>query len=263
MPLVTFDNRELMGEGDNASNFIWCKPSANMSAGYITSWTLQTSRGSGFTIDGSYIKCNKSGSIRVTIIADVMGSSSQADKNLHIYKNSNSISVGYEYGAYSACISAQTITNVVAGDTIRINAQGGTVQANYTTLVCEYINEYYLISYASEENSYSTDETKTGGVWIDGKPIYRRVFSGTCGSSGNSTTVDNTTMKIGDVVDTPIRAYGQIAGGPTSYIPIGSYLNSNYYSGVWWTASALSIYYCAACISQKYNLIVEYTKITD
>jgi len=27
-------------------------------------------------------------------------------------------------------------------------------------------------------NSYSTDETLTGGTWIDGKPIYRRVVTG-------------------------------------------------------------------------------------
>lgn len=139
--LVFYDGES--GE-DVASNFIWCKPSSNMNAGFVTGWTTQTIRGDGFSVNGSYINCNKNGSIRVTAIADVMGSSSQADKNLHIYKNSTSISVGYEYGAYSACISAQAVVNVVAGDTIRINGQGGTIQARYTSLICEYIEDYYI-----------------------------------------------------------------------------------------------------------------------
>lgn len=31
-------------------------------------------------------------------------------------------------------------------------------------------------NYINNSNSYSTDEVKTGGKWIDGKPIYRKVF---------------------------------------------------------------------------------------
>ena len=30
----------------------------------------------------------------------------------------------------------------------------------------------------AESKSYSTTETLTGGTWIDGKPIYRKVFTG-------------------------------------------------------------------------------------
>ena len=39
--------------------------------------------------------------------------------------------------------------------------------------------------YVDNSNSYSTQEVKTGGTWIDGKPIYRRAFySSTNWSSG-------------------------------------------------------------------------------
>lgn len=31
---------------------------------------------------------------------------------------------------------------------------------------------------------YSTDEVLTGGVWIDGSPIYRKVYVGTTNASG-------------------------------------------------------------------------------
>jgi hypothetical protein len=34
---------------------------------------------------------------------------------------------------------------------------------------------YAQRSYVDKANSYSTDETLTGGTWIDGKPIYRKV----------------------------------------------------------------------------------------
>jgi len=33
------------------------------------------------------------------------------------------------------------------------------------------------LSVINDNNSYSTEETLTGGTWIDGKPIYRRVFN--------------------------------------------------------------------------------------
>ena len=33
-----------------------------------------------------------------------------------------------------------------------------------------------VINYVNNSNSYSTEETLTGGKWIDGKPIYRKVF---------------------------------------------------------------------------------------
>lgn len=44
--------------------------------------------------------------------------------------------------------------------------------------------------------SYSTEETLTGGTWIDGKPIYRKVLTGLSyrfeASSWNATNIDMT-----------------------------------------------------------------------
>lgn len=43
-------------------------------------------------------------------------------------------------------------------------------------------------SYADDENGvYSTSEIDTGMVWIDGRPIYRKVIRGTVNMTGNST----------------------------------------------------------------------------
>lgn len=45
-------------------------------------------------------------------------------------------------------------------------------------------------SYADDENGvYSTSEIDTGMVWIDGRPIYRKVVRGTVNMTGNSTSV--------------------------------------------------------------------------
>lgn len=42
-------------------------------------------------------------------------------------------------------------------------------------------------SYADDENGiYSTSEIDTGRVWIDGRPIYRKVIRGTVNMTGNS-----------------------------------------------------------------------------
>lgn len=45
-------------------------------------------------------------------------------------------------------------------------------------------------SYADDENGvYSTSEIDTGRVWIDGRPIYRKVVRGTVNMTGNSTSM--------------------------------------------------------------------------
>ena len=44
-------------------------------------------------------------------------------------------------------------------------------------------------SYADDENGvYSTSEIDTGRVWIDGRPIFRKVVRGTVNMTGNSTS---------------------------------------------------------------------------
>ena len=52
----------------------------------------------------------------------------------------------------------------------------------------------YVDNYVSDSNSYSTEETLTGGKWIDGKPIYRKCFNG-------SWTIPNSTWS--DIITVP------------------------------------------------------------
>lgn len=57
--------------------------------------------------------------------------------------------------------------------------------------------------YVDNSNSYSTEEVKTGGTWIDGKPIYRKtlVFTNITLSS-TPTQIGTTDIPIGNIIKT-------------------------------------------------------------
>jgi hypothetical protein len=60
----------------------------------------------------------------------------------------------------------------------------------------DYIQKHYI----DKANSYSTTETLTGGTWIDGKPIYRKVYTViTDGTTEN--IIDLTTLNIEKFID--------------------------------------------------------------
>jgi len=80
---------------------------------------------------------------------------------------------------------------------------------------------------------YSTDEVDTGKTWIDGKPIFRRVFQGTTPANPN----DNAST-IGTIsnLDTVVKLDGFLRSTSDSHIPIsysgrgaskGTYITSN------------------------------------
>ena len=261
MALVTFDDRELMGRGNDASNFVWCRPSADLSAGWISNWAVINSRGTGFTVSGTDITCNKNGTIRVCVMIDNMNGSTQQDKGVVIYKNSTAISQGYEYGAYSACITAQAMVNVVVGDVIKIATSTGTTKQQFSTLLCEYINEYYLVSYANPNNSYSTNETATGGVWIDGKPIYQTCISTTMTSNSTWTTVAHGIANI----DRIIELTGTLTNGADGRMYTIPQYRTGTGVGVTIGADQTNIYYIDDWISGTNSVVyfVKYTKTTD
>ena len=67
--------------------------------------------------------------------------------------------------------------------------------------------------------SYSTNEVKTGGKWIDGKPIYRKTIS--CGALPNNTTknVAHGINNLERVIKTEGYSVGT-AGSAGSFIPV-------------------------------------------
>lgn len=93
----------------------------------------------------------------------------------------------------SAGTSASNFTDLVVkvGDTLPIGTEvdydGQTAPAGWQEV--------------DDPNVYSTSETKIG-TWVDGKPLYRKVFilNNIVASTSNSDFVDLSGMYIGDVV---------------------------------------------------------------
>ena len=114
----------------------------------------------------------------------------------------------------------------------------------------------------SESLSYSTTEQKTGGYWIDGKPIYRKVYTGLV--IKNTTTLVDTLTDI----DKLLSARGLI----TSYTS-SSQTTPAYYittdgsaNGSWFIQINTSKQLRANSLHETLritDIVIEYTKTTD
>ena len=108
--------------------------------------------------------------------------------------------------------------------------------------------------------SYSTKEIDTGEVWIDGKPIYRKVFSGTV-SSGALTTVQ-TSIKSTLGIDFVCKIYG-ILNSNDGTVCTNYYQDNSDKLRVWINnQDQLNIQRGSSYppIPYKYAIILEYTK---
>lgn len=179
-------------------------------------------------------------------------------------KGSNAVgsdmtSLAFGNGSLYAYISLE---NNAGGDTthgkqkavyVYIKATSGLAenqQENVLNDVKEYVDSY---------NSYSTNEVKTGGKWIDGKPIYRKTID--CGALPN-TSYKNVNHNITNL-DYAIDWYGAARGG--IYRMLLPNASNN-------TANAVEVYidndYVVILTGgdrSGYNgyITIEYTKTTD
>lgn len=107
---------------------------------------------------------------------------------------------------------------------------------------------------------YSTDEVKTNKVWIDGKPIYRKVTTQTI------TTPEGTLINDFDtsLVDSVISIYGSIKQPSGNITPISFYNKTNDGAYVYTSKQTNRfILYARETGVGDVILIVEYTKTTD
>lgn len=128
----------------------------------------------------------------------------------------------------------------------------GVMATEYT----ESENAYYNAPYVNGKTKkvYSTDEVKTDDVWVDGRPIYRKTFTGTTENDG--TTQITTDFNANNI--TLINAYGQVY-----YMQIGGYVNANWYNGTYLNVGGLHIYHSGELNNHQYNLTIEYVKTSD
>ena len=104
--------------------------------------------------------------------------------------------------------------------------------------------------YVDSSNSYSTDEVKTGGKWIDGKPIYRKVLITTTLINGGEIGWGGLESNITSLnIDNCIASYAIIEHLGMRYLQFmpeqGGFIT--YYSG----------------IPDRAKVVMEYTKTTD
>ena len=104
--------------------------------------------------------------------------------------------------------------------------------------------------------SYSTTEQKTGGTWIDGKPIYRVTFQTSV--QGAVQTLLGEIANISEMVHT----YGNIKQTGGSNVPIPYYMNATDYAVAFCVLSN-GYAYATSAASGVATVTFEYTKTTD
>ncbi len=111
-----------------------------------------------------------------------------------------------------------------------------------------------------EGDRYSTDEVDTGKVWIDGKKIYRKVYTGTK-VAGTDLVFPNPPD-----IDAIIQYSGTVTGGSTTNTyPIPQYQATDYFVFIFRNTNGITVR-SGTGSGNYYNgmvkLIVEYTKTT-
>ena len=106
---------------------------------------------------------------------------------------------------------------------------------------------------------YSTEETKTGEVWIDGKPIYRKVFVHEETGTGNPSFNYGTISSFGQLIEAKTITVSNSGGNQEVEFMAYRRSRATISNGVATFTNEPQLPYNV----DKYILIVEYTKTTD
>lgn len=168
--------------------------------------------------------------------------------NTGVNTNGSYIRQAGTYAGAEYSTTSSTIRSGRKGTTTHGKQKGVTyiIKAFHTNEGVDSKNEVSdpIIEYVDNLNSYSTEETLTGGTWIDGKPIYRKCFNG-------SWTVPNSTWS--DIITVP---------NIEQLIRAEIMANNNMWSGYWEIANSNVRFYTSNGTTFKL-CILEYTKTTD
>ena len=121
-----------------------------------------------------------------------------------------------------------------------------------------------------DHNHYSTEETETGMYWIDGKPIYRKVFNITKSDSSQSMIIPYDILNLKEIVNWHGVSFEN--NGMIRLLPFTFYNNESYTIGISLygpnsSSSANNILLqfgsTVASVTAKIYITLEYTKTTD
>ena len=166
-------------------------------------------------------------------------------------------SLAFGNGSVYAYISLEN--NVGGGETTHGKQKAVYVYIKATSGLAENQQENVLNAtknYVDSSNSYSTDEVKTGGKWIDGKPIYRKtlVFTNITLTS-TLTHIGTTDIPIGNIIKTEDHVFkSDLSTAGSSHKSV--YIEDN---GKIYASQTISSYNDGWYI----YFTIEYTKATD
>lgn len=142
------------------------------------------------------------------------------------------------------------------GDTGGYMSMANTIQVEKGSTVTSY-SPYQNLN--PNNNSYLLNEVKIGS-WIDGKPLYRRVWNLSSITSSNSNLVDISSMNIREV----IKVYGMLNTNNSQHFPMPLTDSSSNYSVVFATATVIRgrAVFGSGSFSSGW-VALEYTKSTD
>lgn len=157
--------------------------------------------------------------------------------------------------------AAADIANLAENQIIATHDTGSELSAPVDTV--QSGNMHAVTSNAVAESlSYSTEEMATGGKWIDGKPIYRKVYTGIVANTtgynvlgGIISNIDSI-IKLGGIVDNLLQPAGSSRG---MQIP------NRYINLVYDDTNGINLNYPPSDVTsyKHYVIIIEYTKTTN
>lgn len=174
----------------------------------------------------------------------------------YIYQKSRSVLISgtsISNASNTASVQYQVGNNVATTNTI-----GNYI---YITRVVGYREDIYVQKVVEGYDNYSADEVKIG-TWIDGKPIYRKVWTGSVSSGTSGTAVSNVITSLN--IDTIVNIKPMVKDNDDRWLP-------SYY---WSSTDAFRIYISGGSLMWNvgssypvkpfaYHIIMEYTKTTD
>ena len=165
-------------------------------------------------------------------------------------------------------INSSGVVNARGGDTTHGKQKAVYVYIKATSGLAENQQDNVLNAtkdYVDNSNSYSTQEVKTGGTWIDGKPIYRKVLTATL-----QTDEQVLTIEISPQLKSVIKISGILSKGNVDFVIPYSFTDGSTVFQIYTYCQGQNInivprssdgtYFTAGC---TVRVIVEYTKTTN
>ena len=123
--------------------------------------------------------------------------------------------------------------------------------------------EIYSCDYINDCNTYSASEVFTGKYSDENKPIYRKVFTGTIGTTGNTTALTDIPKEY-SVESINGRFYNTSNGDTRPLTFVINYQGTMYYMSCLLSKATtyyqLNFWYSTDYSSQNYKVTIEYTK---